>query len=80
MALKIHLIETTKQIVDGKIKEGVTACGEPFYKHPTTDFGDGHFQAVRRIGGLRAVEVSDFEEIMFDKNICVKCRTKHWNS
>lgn len=80
MSLKIHLIETTKRVIDGKIDAGTTACGEPFYKHPAMYTPDGEYQAVRRIGGLRAEEVEKFEDIMFDKNVCVRCRTKHWNS
>lgn len=79
MALKTHMIEKTVKVVDGRIMEGVTACGEPFYRHPTTWFGDDHYQAVRRIGGLRAVEVSDFDDLMFGRDICLKCRTKYWN-
>lgn len=75
MPLKIHMIET----YDVDIKEGKTTCGEAFFKSLTKFSPPGEYESYRRIGGLRAVEVSDFDDLMFDNHICLKCRNKYWN-
>lgn len=75
MTLKIHLID--KYDVD--IREGETACGQPFFKTLTRQTPEGEYESYHRIGGLKAVEVDEFDGIMFEKNICKNCRTKYWN-
>ncbi len=73
MALKVHIL-ARRWTEPGSQERAETACGEPLFKSVHgAHLSDSEWEAVRRIGGARAVASRDFYP---DRDACRKCQRK----
>jgi hypothetical protein len=69
VTLRVHLI-VTQSTPPGAGLHCLTACGRRGFKSIRTPEPRGEWQAMERLGGLRAVTARDFEP---DRHACKTC-------
>lgn len=68
--MKVHLLASTSYV--GGQRSGVTACGRKVFKSLGIQVPDDEWNAVERLGGVRARTDRDFDSAR-PKDLCKRC-------